>query len=161
MERLTSFSDLIAFLDDAKLPHHADASQQVVEVPTSSGPLKGSVYIRWERQLPYVQVIHPMVLDVPAERLGDVEHAICKANGTVPLPGFGFEYGKRFIYFRLCVPMYDEGMLTGSFQRQVLGVIQNARDFLLAFRDVAAGRPGDEILELAVTHASEATEAQG
>ncbi len=153
MERLTSFSDLLAFLEEAKLPHQSDASQQLVEVPTSSGPLKGSVYIRWEQHLPYVQIIHPMVLDVPPERQGDVEHAICKVNGAITPPGFGFEYGKRFIYFRLCVPIYEDGMLTGSFQRQVLGVIHSARDFLLPFRDVVGGRPGDEIVDLAVAHA--------
>jgi hypothetical protein len=149
MERLASFEDLLAFLDEAKLPHKADAGTQLVEVPTSSGPLRGSVYIRWERQLPYVQVIHPMVLDVPPERLADVERAICRANGGIALPGFGFEYEKRFIYFRLCVPVYEEGMLTASFQRQVLGVIHNARDFLVPFREVVAGRSGDEIMSLA------------
>jgi hypothetical protein len=153
MERLAKFSDLLAFLEEAKLPNKADAQSQVVEVPTSSGPLKGSVYIRWEKQLPYVQIIHPMVLNVPPERLADVEHAICRANLTLPQPGFGFEYERSFIYFRVCVPVYEEGMLTTSFQRLVLGAIHTARDFLLPFQDIVGGKPGEEILRLAVEHA--------
>src|SRR5262249_47396897 len=112
-----------------------------------------SVYIRWEKQLPYVQVIHPMVLDVPVERLAEVEHAICRANNTIAVPGFGFEYSKRFIYFRLCVPIYEEGIAAASFQRQILGAIRNARAFLLPFREVVEGKPGEEILSLAVAHA--------
>jgi hypothetical protein len=150
--QLHRFADLLLYLEEDKVPHKSDVAQQVVELPVIVAPLSGVVYIRWELKLPYIQIIHPFVAGVPEDRVQDVESAICHANTTIALPGLGFEYGKRFVYMRLCVPVYEEGILATSFKRQVLGVLQNARDFLEPFRDVVAGRPGSEILALAVKH---------
>jgi hypothetical protein len=151
--RIASFDDLTLFLTESALPFQADAEKKLVVLPTQKPPLVGQMLIRWEKQLPYVQVIHPMVRDVPKERLSEVEHAMGRANNTIPLPGFGFEYTHNFVYFRLTVPMYEEGMLAASFRRQVEGVLKNARDFLIPFQRVVSGEPGDRILELAVTAA--------
>jgi hypothetical protein len=60
---------------------------------------------------------------------------------------------------RLCVPMYAEGMLATSFQQQVLAVINNAKDFAEAFRDIVAGEPGASVMSLALKHAREAQRA--
>jgi hypothetical protein len=150
--RLTQFSDLVEYLAENNVPHKSDPAHQVVELPVTSPPLAGMLYIRWEKKLPYVQIIHPFVANVPENRISEVETALCRANTIIPLPGLGFEYEKRFVYMRLCVPMYDEGMLATSFQRQVIGVLQNAKDFIAAFRDIVAGSPGTEVMALAVKH---------
>lgn len=150
--RLTKYSDLVEYLAENNVPHKTDPANQVVELPVTSPPLTGVLYIRWEKKLPYVQIIHPFVGNVPENRITDVETALCRANTIIPLPGLGFEYEKRFVYMRLCVPMYEEGMLASSFQRQVIGVLQNAKDFVGAFRDVVGGSPGTEVMALAVKH---------
>jgi hypothetical protein len=156
--RLTNFTELVEYLSENSVPHASDPAGQVVELPVTSPPLSGMLYIRWERKLPYVQIIHPFIGNVPEDRIRAVETAICRANTIIALPGLGYEYDKRFIYMRLCVPMYEEGMASASFQRQILAVLQNARDFIAAFRDIVAGAPGEQIMALAVKHKTE-TEA--
>lgn len=150
--RFTSYQDLVAYLVEHHVPHEAQPDNLVVEMPVNAPPLAGLLYIRWEKQLPYVQIIHPFVLDVPEDRIREIESALCHANTIIALPGLGFEYQKRFVFMRLCVPMYEEGMLAASFQRQVLGVLQNAKDFLAPLRDVVAGASGKDVLALAVKH---------
>jgi hypothetical protein len=149
--QLHNFDDFLVFLAEHRAPHRADTDNKVVEMPVHP-PLTGVLYIRWEKRLPYVQIIHPFVTDVPEARIRDVETAICRANTIIPLPGLGFEYEKRFVYMRLCVPMYEEGMLGSSFQRQIIGVLQNAKDFTGPFKDIVAGEPGTEVMALAVKH---------
>src|SRR6266508_352672 len=106
--RITSFTDLVQALEESNTPHRADADRQTVEIPAAS-PF-GSLGVRWEKRLPYGQIVQPMVKNVPRERRSEVEQAICRANNTIALPGFGYEYGKDFVYMRLCVPIYEEGM---------------------------------------------------
>src|SRR5262249_42918429 len=114
---LTKFADLEAYLTENNVPHRTDAANQSVELPVNTGGVAGVMYLRWETKLPYVQIILPFVGNVPPERVHEVESAVCHANTVIPLPGFGYEYDKRFIFMRLCVPMYEEGMRAGSFHR--------------------------------------------
>jgi hypothetical protein len=151
--RIASFSDLITLLEETSTPHRADTERQTVELPAPTG----SLVVRWDKKLPYVQIIQIMVPNVPADRRGEVEHAICRANNTIALPGFGFEYDKNFIYMRLCVPMYEEGMLAQSFRKQLASVVSNARQFTAPFEKVVAGEPGEKILQLAVAAATTAS----
>ena len=152
--RIAKFEDLVAFAAESGIPHEADAEKQIMVLPLSERLLTGQILIRWEKQLPYAQLVYPMVKDVPAERRAEVEHAICRANNTIPLPGFAYEYTNNFIYFRLTVPMYEEGMLAQSFRRQIDAVRNNAKDFLVPFQQVVAGAPGETILQLAVEAAN-------
>src|SRR5215831_6507607 len=132
--RIASFADLLTFLSETSTPHTADLERQTVELSTTAPP--GTMVIRWEKALPYVQIIHIMVTDVPAARRAHVEEAICRANNAIALPGFGYAYDKDFIYMRLCVPMYEEGMLTLSFRKQIASVLSNASQFIGAFTKV-------------------------
>lgn len=151
--RLTSYADLLEYLKENNVPFQADPNALAVEVPVTMPPLKGVVYIRWEKQLPYVQIVHPFVMNVPEGRIPAVETAIIRANNIVPLPGLGFHHDRRFVYMRLCVPMYKDGMLAANFQNQVLSVLNNAREFLAAFQAIVAGKPGEEVMQLAVQDA--------
>jgi hypothetical protein len=153
--QLNKFSDIDAFLSENNVPHKSDLTSQAIELPVTTPPLSGVMYVRWDRKLPYVQLVYPFVGYVPAERVQEVESGICHANTVIPLPGFGFEYEKRFVYMRLCVPIFEEGMLVSSFQRLLLGVLQNAKDFIGPFRDVVAGQEGAQIMALAVKHKNE------
>ncbi len=150
--RISSFADLLTLLDEQGTPYRKDADKQTVELPAPAG----SLVIRWEKRLPYVQIIQVMVWNVPPERRAEVEHAICRANNTIALPGFGFECDKGFVYMRLCVPMYEEGMLAQSFRRLIASVMSNARQFTVPFQRVVEGEPGAKILQLAVAAATSA-----
>jgi len=146
--RITNFKELIAILEETKVPHRYEAEPQVVEIQT--GLPAGNLFVRWEKTLPYVQIIQPMVRNVPRERLAEIEHGICRANNFAPLPGFGFDYDKGFVYMRLVVPMYEEGMLTQSFNRQLRAAVQNAKEFTNAFVKVVEGAPGEQLVPLAI-----------
>jgi hypothetical protein len=53
------------------------------------------------------------------------------------------------------VPMYEEGMLASSFQRQVGAVIKNAGDFAGPFGEIVAGKPVKQVMELAMKYATD------
>ena len=144
--RLTKFEDLLAYLRENNVPHKADPDG--VEL----GLANSVVYIRWEKTLPYVQVIHPMIGNVPEARERDIEVAICRANSTIKLPGFGYDHINHIIYMRLCMQLYDTGVAPAVFQRQVFAVLENGNQFLPVFRDIVAGASGDSVLDLAVKY---------
>jgi hypothetical protein len=147
--RLSKHEDLIAFLADAKIPHQP-AGDDAVEVRAPNGD---SILVRWERGLPYLQVIYPFIGGVPPERDREVMSAVCRVNNTIKLPGFGYEPDQRMIYMRLCVQLDEAGSIgTTAFQRQVLAVVQNATELVGGFRDVVAGAPGKDVIELALEH---------
>lgn len=147
--RLTKYEDLVAYLAANNVPHKADSTEQSIQLPANAG----SVYIRWERDLPYVQVIYPFIGNVPPPRIPEIESAICRVNAIIKLPGFGFQHGDNFIFMRLCVQLYEDGITPIAFQRQIAAVLENAREFAGAFRDVVAGAPAKDIFELALAHA--------
>ncbi len=72
-----------------------------------------------------------------------------RANNIIAVPGLGFHHDNHFVYMRLCVPMYDDGMAAADFQKQILAVVGNARDFLGAFRAIVGGEPGEKVMALA------------
>src|SRR5215218_209701 len=98
--RIASFDDFIALAVKDGIPHVVDRESQVVQIPTKSGLLEGFLFVRWEKTLPYCQAIHPMIMEVPPERVAAVENALGRINHAVALPGFAYDYDRRFIYFR-------------------------------------------------------------
>jgi hypothetical protein len=157
--QILGFADLVTYLEESKVPHRKDAASQVIELPITA-PVHGVVYVRWDKRLPYVQVLLPFVTGVPDDRLHEVETAIVRANAINPVPGLGFEHAHKFVYMRLCVPVYEEGIRALSFQKQVIAVLQLAADFAAPFRDIVAGAPGASVMELAVKHAAERAAAK-
>ena len=150
--RFRTFDDLLAFLKENNVPHKAEPEKLTVHVTVGDPQKVSDVHIRWEKDLPFVQVIFPFVPEVPADRLAEVETAICRANNQVKLPGFGLEYQHFFLYMRIVIQLAEDGVHAHVFQRQVFSVIQNASEFVGAFRDVVAGAPGKDILALALKH---------
>jgi len=154
--RVASFADLITLLSETLTPHRADHERQTVEITTTAPPLIGPLVVRWEKKLPYAQIVQVIVESVPRSRLSQVEDAICRTNHTIALPGFGYSFDRDLIYMRLCVPIYEEGMTASAFTRQLASVASNARQFAVPFRRVVEGEPGERILELAVAEATAA-----
>lgn len=152
IETLTSYADLLAWLDEGKIPHTSNPEARTVEIP-AEGPLQaGAVTIRWEAKLPLAQIIHVFVTDVPDDRVRAVETAIIRANDVNPLPGLGYDHASRVIYMRRAVPIY-EGIREKNLRKQIVGVYAVARDFLGAFKAIVAGKPGESVMELAIQDA--------
>ena len=149
VERIRTFEDLAAWLDESKQRFRVDATGLVAEVTvTKPRPLSGTLTMRWD--VPYVHLELPFVLDVPESRIRAVETALVLANNIIALPGLGFDYARRSVYMRIAVPMHDDGMLATSFKAQVFGVLAVANDFLAPFQAIVAGQPGEQVMELAV-----------
>src|SRR5687767_7873682 len=154
---LTSFRDLLAYLGEQNVPHAVNAEAQIVEIPTKAPPLDGVVYLRWERDTPYVQVIKPLALNVALERIRELETALCRVNNAVVLPGFGLDYERHTLYFRLTVAVFPEGMSAVSFESVIASCVHAARDFLVPFSAVLDGTtPGSDILSATVAYQREA-----
>jgi hypothetical protein len=152
IETLTSYADLLAWLDEGKIPHTSDAATRTVEIP-ADGPLQaGAITVRWEARLPLAQIINEFIHDVPDDRVRAVETAIIRANDVNPLPGLGYDHARRVIYMRRAVPIY-EGIREKNFRKQIVGVVAVARDFTGAFKAIVAGKPGESVMELALQDA--------
>lgn len=152
ISRIRNYADLVQYLVENKLPHRANPQALTVEVPVVTPHLRGDVYVRWNQALPYAQLIHAFLSNIPESRISEIEAAISRVNTAIPLPGFGFEYEQRSIYMRLCVHTYSEGIPAIAFQRLVLAVLDNTKQFVAAFADVASGAPGRDIIALARRH---------
>ena len=150
---LRSFGELVTFLNQNGVPNGAVMGDHVVELPVTIPPLEDIVHVRWEKIVPYLQLICVMVRDVPPDRNHEVEIACCRANNPITFPGFGFDYTRRSVYFRHTHVMSD-GIEPAFLQKLVLSVASNARDFLVPFRRVVGeGQPGERIVDLAVEFA--------
>ncbi len=155
IERIRTFDDIATWLGESKQRYRVDAAAHAADVTvTKPAPLTGTLHIQWEPGTSYVQLDYPFVLDVPADRIRAVETAIVHANNTIALPGLAFDYAHRNVHMRLAVAMYDDGMLASSFKAEVFGVLGNARDFTAAFQEIVAGKPGEQVMQLALAAAS-------
>jgi hypothetical protein len=150
MAPVTTFQQLVAFLVENNFPHGADAAAQIVELPSNAAPLPGNLYIRWETKIPFIQIIHLVIDNLPADRLKELETAVVVLNNALELPGFGVEHANRRLYCRFTVPVIPpEGISSTTLNQLGMACVAHARDFLAAFQAVVAGRPGSEIVNLA------------
>ena len=119
IETVTTFADLLTLLAEKRVPHQADVSRQLVEMPAKAPPLDDVLYVRWEKNLPYVQLVAPLVRNIAADRTNDVVEALTRLNDKLPWGTVGFEYDLRFVYLRRCIPVYEEGIPATWFEREV------------------------------------------
>jgi len=147
---ITKFDELLKFLTDTRVPHRIDPDRQLIEVPGEGPPLPGNLYIKWEKHVPFLQLIHFMIEDVPAEREHELERAIVRLDNILEVGGFGFEYERRRLYCRLSVPVYrPEGITPTTLDRLCRGIVENARSYVDVFAQVVTGTPGDQVVAIA------------
>lgn len=149
---LIEHGDLAAVLMAQGVPHVHNAQARTIELPARSPPLDSLCYLRWDKELPFLQVICPLLLAVPADRHRDLETAICRANNAIPFPGFGLDHERGTLYFRHTLLVIPE-LTAAVIQRVVLAVTTSARDFVVPFRDIVDGKPGAELMQAAVAYA--------
>ncbi|HKA89674.1 MAG TPA: hypothetical protein VKE22_18545 [Haliangiales bacterium] len=147
---IKSFDELVAALQGANVPHQASAANQTIEVRTGAAALGGSLFLRWERQLPYVQIIQPMIQNVPAARVPAVEAAIGRLNNVAVLAGLGLDYASNLLYFRVTARILPpDGLRSDMLQALMQGVVVNAGEFLEPLRRVVGGAAGEDVLSFA------------
>ncbi len=153
---LTSFEQFVTFLTENKVPHRADAASQVVEMPSNAAPLPGNLFVKWERTVPFLQLIQFMVNGVPAERVRELEAAMARLNNQLEVGGFGLDHQNRRLYCRLTVPVLPpDGIDAMHIDKLARGVVRNGQEFLEAFTKVIAGEPGETIVSIYETIAKE------
>ena len=146
--RVGSFEEMLAWLRDEGTPFRDDPAARIVELQARSGPFEGPLFVRWERELPYVQIVVPMIHEVTDARVREVEDALCRLNHAVALAGFAYDFARKTVYFRTTVPLDVDGASAEVLRRAILAAIGNARDFLLPLRTVVDGDAGARVLAL-------------
>lgn len=152
--RIAGFSDMEELLKSDGVNYVKDDTERVVQIPTETGPFKGNLFIRWEKTLPYVNAICPVIFDIPDDRLAAVERACLRINHAIALPGFCVNPERRFAYFRITVPIEPGGMEASFYRLMMMAAIHNARDFMAALQGVVGGASPDEAVSAAVQQAS-------
>lgn len=150
MTAIHNYSELVKFLEDSKIPHHKNDQAQLIELPSNaSPPLTGNLYIKWERSVPFIQIVQFMVDDVPAERLRDLETAILRLDNQLEVGGFNFDYDRRRLYCRLTVPVFPpDGIQWATLNQLAAGVVRNGKEFIDAFKEVLGGKSGEHIIDI-------------
>ena len=125
---LASFQDLCDYLREEGVNFAPNAATQVAEVPTNNGL---PMCLRWEMQLPLVQIVQLAVADIPDDRLAATEHTIALLNHAAPLAGFALDHERRFAYFRLTMLRDDKDQITVPQLNQALrAAVANVHDFM-------------------------------
>lgn len=161
--RVGSFDELISFLGAEGASFRQDPTSQIVQLALRPSDGGGPLFIRWERNLPYVQIVTTLARDIADERIREVLDALARLNHAIPLPGFGIDLARRQVYFRSTLLIADEGVPVDLLKRAVLAVASNARNLSTPLRRVIAGEPGARVLQLVAEEerARSAAEAEG
>ena len=148
-ERVSTMDDFVALMQADGVPHKSHDAEKMIEVTTESGPVKGRMFIRWETQVPFVSVIHPIVMDVSPARLPAMSECVTLINHAIALPGFGYDHVNKFVYFRLTITVEPGGMDANFFGLMARAVMNNAHDFHGAIAGVVHGDPPEGALAVA------------
>lgn len=143
---IASFTELVAQLEADKVPHRVDADAQVVHLPAASPALAGPLYLRWDQRLPFIQIVQPMI-NVPQERVPDVEAAMGRLNAVAAFPGLGLEYQTFALYCRATATLDEGSVRTATLRHLIQVTIANAMEFLPTMTDIVAGAPGADVIK--------------
>jgi hypothetical protein len=141
-----SYAELVQLLETTHTAHRANPAQQTVDLIVPSADLPGPTHVRWEKGLPLVQLIQPIVVDVPAARVRDVELAVLRLNNAILFPGLAFDHVSRCAYFRITAVVLLDGIRLDLLQAYFQGVVLNARELRGPLLKVVEGLAGDAVL---------------
>ena len=146
-ERLKSVEDLAAFLVKNGVPHQLDKEHHICQVATRPPAIPMPVIVRWETEIPYINIIQQMSGPIPDERIAEIEAAVAHINDVAMIPGFGYSYANKVAYYRLTVPVYDGDISTDSLDKAITAVLNNAKQLSGAVQKVIEGAlPGKDVL---------------
>jgi hypothetical protein len=145
---ILNFQQFVSFLQENSVPHSV-VDAETVEVPSKGAPLPGNLYVKWHSQIPFLQLVHFMYVDVPESRLAELETAIARLNHVLETGGFGIDHKLRRLYCRFTVPCFPpEGITPTTFNQLAHGLVRNAKEFYETFGLVISGRAGSEITDI-------------
>lgn len=148
---LTSFEDLVAFLEKQSIPYRLIVvEQQKVIIPTRVASFESEIAILWAHNHSLVQCIHPLPFQVREERIPEIESAIVRLNDAFMLPGFGFSYNAFYIYYRLSMPIREGGISVNELEEIFNTCVNTSAKFCDLFLEIESGAvEASEVLEFA------------
>jgi hypothetical protein len=146
---IRSYAELVQMLVEAGVAHDADPGRQTVDVPPDTSDLPGPTHLRWEKRHPFLQLIQPIVLGVPRERVRDIETAVVRLNNVSLHPGIEFDHGTSTVYHRVTAVVLVDGIRLDLIQAYLQGLLIKARQLRPTFLQIVGGLSGDEILRVA------------
>ncbi|HKA86212.1 MAG TPA: YbjN domain-containing protein [Haliangiales bacterium] len=152
VERVANYQDLCALLEQEKVQFQKDEADLVATMAIQIEGFASTLYLRWEPNLPYCQAVCPVHLNVPDDRVAAMESVCARLNHAIALPGFGFDHEKKYIYFRLTIPIEPGGMDAKFFGLMARACVNNATDFARAVSAVVHGDPPEGALAAAIAH---------
>ncbi len=147
IKHVKTFQELVESIRAGNVGFEADATRQVIELDTDP-ELPGRMYIRWETHFPLVQLVQPILRNIPADRTSEVESAICRLNSLAMFPGLGFDYQNALVYFRIVTPIMVDGVRVDMLQAFVAGAVRNGKMLLPALVQVVGGAKGADAAAL-------------
>jgi hypothetical protein len=137
---LTTFVDMVMFLDRQPTLMRAEPEKDRVVVSTAGRGLPGEMAILWDQQNTLVQCLYPLPFQIPVERMSAMDEAVTRINHALVLPGLGVDHGSRLVYCRVVAPRRDDGSLSeAEFERLVATTLQTSLDLYQALQEVANG----------------------
>ena len=136
---IRSFLELVDTLVAEKVPHSVNAEKQMLKLRTASDALPHDLLVRWEALLPFVQLMQPMIENVPEDRVRDIETAIVRINCISTFAGLEYDHASRMIYFRITMSVLQDGIRTDMFQAYLHGAVHDAKRLLPVMRSVVDG----------------------
>src|SRR5262245_40693694 len=98
---LTTFLEMVMFLDRQATPMRVEPEKERVVVSTAGRGLPGEMAILWDQQHMLVQCLYPLPFQIPAERMSAMDEAVTRINHALALPGLGVDHGGRLVYCRI------------------------------------------------------------
>ena len=111
---ITDFGSLVELLNRDSVTHQTEVDDQYVIIPTDKGGVDSVFVISWAGDDGVVHFIHQIPVEMPKEKLQDVETAMVRLNHAIPVPGLGINHDSGSLYFRLTVPIQPRGGMTAQ-----------------------------------------------
>src|SRR5262245_15509535 len=145
-QALRTFEELVAYLDSKKIPYRGDPSAHGIELATAPPALPYSVVLRWDTKVPFIQIMQQITAPIGDDRVREIESAVVRLNDIAMIPGYGYSYGTKVVYYRFAAPRYNDQIGADVLDRAVGLVVSQAKQVEAAIRKVLEGAPGEKVL---------------
>ena len=108
---ISSYADLVAYLEGDRVLHQADAAAKSVTIPTEQKGIQGFQVIRWQDADGVVQFIQSMLREIPGDRMPVLESAVCRLNHALAWLGLDLNRAHGLLAFRVALPIFPRGAI--------------------------------------------------
>jgi hypothetical protein len=143
--QLHSFKEMVDVLAAQRRGVEYDETEQAATIATGEPDLyDGKIVVQWDAQEPFVHIIQPMLLDVPAEHADAVGRAVCRANVTTKVGALGYNEDMRLVYHKVSLVRMKDGVRSDYVVNISRALTQSAKELLPAMRAAVAGSPSGQ-----------------